>query len=122
MLSDLFKSESESESEIDIEQESINESIEKCKHLIPYVYGRFYKDTRTCVRPNYIPFPSPYKSSKEEWLFTYNLQLEEIYKILINVINTKYPKNKIKWDNNDIKYSFEKLIYHCSSKYIDKMV
>jgi len=124
MLSDLFDEQYISTS--NAEQESHNkliESYEKYKLLTPSsVCGRHYRDTRPCVRPNYIPFSSPTRSSREEWASTYYIQLEELYKIIINIVNENYPKNKIKWNKDSIKYGFETLIYHCSSKYIDKMV
>jgi len=124
MLSDLFNEEYNSRP--NAEQTSDNkfiESFEKRKLLTPSnSCGRYYRDNRPCVRPNYNPFPTPTKSSREEWVFTYYIQLEELYKIFINIINKNFPKNKIKWEKDSIKYGFETLIYHSSSKYIDKMI
>lgn len=124
MLSDLFNEEYISTSNDERESHiKLIESFEKCKLLTPgNVCGRNYRDKRPIVRPNYIPFPTSTRSSREEWSFTYYIQIEELYKIFIDIINKKFPKNKIKWYKDSIKYGFETLIYHCSSKYIDKLV
>jgi hypothetical protein len=119
MLSDLFKSELENQQESNY---STNE-IYANSNLIPIISkGRSYKDSRQCVRANYIPHYTPSKSDFNEWIDSYYLQLNSLYKILRDKVNEKYPKNKIKWESENIKFNFYKLIYHCSSKYIDKLV
>ena len=120
MLSELFKPENEIDKNTD---DALNEYYEEQYNLIPIVSkGRNYRDTRECVRFNHIPHRTPTKVNYDEWLDTYYFQLYKLYGIICKNINKKYPKNKIKFHNDNIKINFNKLIFHCSSKYIDKFV
>lgn len=79
-----------------------------------------YIDKRVCERFNYIPYPTPSNSTREEWHNAYIKQLIDMHYIVINTINERYPKNYIMWEKNKSKifHNFSRLIYHCSSKYI----
>tara|TARA_Y100000389_G_C17458512_1_gene519866 strand:+ start:923 stop:1282 length:360 start_codon:yes stop_codon:yes gene_type:complete len=119
MLSELFKTDNEKEQSTD----NANNEYYAKRDLIPVVSkGRNYRDTRECVRFNHIPHRTPSKIDYDEWLDNYYLQLDQLYKIISDNMNKKYPKNKIKWHNDNTKSNFDKLIFHCSSKHIDKFV
>ena len=79
-----------------------------------------YIDKRTSERFNYIPFPTPSDSTREEWHNVYVTQLIDIHSIVKNTINERYPRNDIMWEKNKSKifHNLSRLIYHCSSKYI----
>ena len=79
-----------------------------------------YIDKRKSERFNYIPYPTPSDSTREEWHNAYIKQLIDMHCIMINTINERYPKNDIMWGKNKSKtfHNFSRLIYHCSSKYI----
>lgn len=75
---------------------------------------------RFCERYNYIPRAPTRNSDRRQWHYAYLPQLIDIYNIIIDTINEKYPRNKIKWfTNNAIFHNLSRVIYHCSSKYIE---
>jgi hypothetical protein len=75
---------------------------------------------RFCERYNYIPRAPTRNSDRRQWHYAYHSQLIDIYNIIVDTINEKYPRNKIKWfTNNAIFHNLSRLIYHCSSKYIE---
>ena len=57
-------------------------------------------------------------SDRHEWHNAYFPQLIIMYDMVQEIINEKYPKNKIDWDNPRHLNNFSRLIYHCSSKLI----
>lgn len=116
MFSDLFKT------SVDTDERNDVTKYEKDKIPTHYVRNRYYRDTRPCIRSNYIPFLTPTKSNFDEWYNTYLSQIDALFKIFKNIINSNYPKNKIKWNDKVVEYNFIKVIYHCSSKHIDKLV
>lgn len=73
---------------------------------------------RKCERPNYIPHPSPNYDNRDEWSYAYDPQLFTMYRIAGRMIEERYPKIKIDWQNPKYYRAFNKLIYHCSSKFI----
>ena len=74
-------------------------------------------EPKFCERANYIPLPTPKNANRFEWHNTYIRQLIDIYNIIKEVINERYPHNKIKWDNNEkIFHNLSRVMYHCSSK------
>ena len=76
---------------------------------------------RKCEIQNYLPHPTPEYSNREAWHNSYKEQLVGIYENIRDVIDSEFPKNKIKWDNVAIN-NLSKLIYHCSSKYISPYI
>ena len=60
------------------------------------------------------------KPSREEWNEIYEQHLNQMYKIIKGIVEKNIPDKNIKWDNNKLKNNFSRLIYHCSSKTIDK--
>ena len=68
-------------------------------------------------RSNYIPQSYETNNSREEWHFAYKEQLIDIHRIIVDLINIEFPKNKIDWDNVDFN-NLSKVIYNCSSKNI----
>lgn len=71
-----------------------------------------------CERGGLCPAPTPENTSRYSWHTSYQRQLEDMYRITQNVVNMRYPTNKIKWDDNSKFNNFSRLMYHCSSKYI----
>jgi|TARA_B110000259_G_C13993643_1_gene393556 hypothetical protein len=119
MFSGLFKENDTEEYDSDAE----DEQKYSCIIPIPTVSNdRYIKDTRKCIRHNYIPYFTPRKLYPDEWYDSYYLQLENLFSIFKNIINNRYQKNKIEWDSEFIKMNFAKLIYHCSSKHIDRYI
>lgn len=87
---------------------------------IPVIYNKQTRDLRKCERYNYIPHNTPANSNRYDWHNAYINQLMDMYYIVVSVINEIYPQNNIKWYNNvSISHNLSRLIYHCSSKYID---
>lgn len=88
--------------------------------LIPSTehFKKWKKDDRRCAVYNYVPHMTPVKESSQLWYEKYDKYIVELYRILINKITKKYPKNKIDWSENNFR-KFINLIYHSSSKYID---
>jgi hypothetical protein len=76
------------------------------------------KEHRKCERPNYVPHRTPSHSDRELWSYAYEPQLQDMHRIVGLMIERKYPKMKIDWSNPKYYKAFNKLIYHCSSKYI----
>jgi hypothetical protein len=86
---------------------------------IPRNVGKWKRDERQCEWYNYIPHLTPTKDNRNRWYCSYEIQLMQMYDIITNIIQERYPRNKIKWmDNEKILYNVVKLVYHCSSKYI----
>jgi len=92
------------------------------------VYGPVYpipwvekpEPYRFCEKPNYIPPPTPRNAYRSKWHDEYLIQMIDIYKIICNVMRERYPRNKIKWYTNDkIFHNLSRMLYHCSSKYIE---
>jgi len=82
---------------------------------IPRIYRSEYKE---CERLNRVPYPTPDKSNRESWSYAYNPQLHDMYKIVGLMVEGRYPKAKINWDDPKYYRAFNKLIHHCSSQYI----
>ena len=80
------------------------------------------KERRKCERPNYIPHRTPNHSSRDEWSHAYSPQLYDMYRIVGLMIEKKYPKIRIDWTDPKYHRAFNKLIYHCSSKYISPYI
>lgn len=75
------------------------------------------KTIRKC-NDSYIPHKTPKYSNKEEWVNTYNNELQDMYSLIKNNIETNFP-NQIDWSRPSISNNLITVIYHCSSKYID---
>ena len=76
-------------------------------------------DKRRCEIPGHIPHPTPPDANYDDWESAYFQQLMVIYDIVANTVNEKYPKNRIKWaDNEELISNTSQLVYDCSSKYI----
>jgi hypothetical protein len=87
------------------------------KYEYVYPIPRLYDlAPKFCERANYIPHTTPKNANRYEWHNTYIRQLIDIYNIIKEVINERYPHNKIKWDNEKIFHNLSRVIYHCSSK------
>jgi hypothetical protein len=70
-----------------------------------------------CERSNYIPHATPKGANRCEWHYAYMSQIIDIYNIIKEVINERYPRNKIKWNSNQkIFHNLSRVLYHCSSK------
>lgn len=71
----------------------------------------------------YIPHKTPWNANRHDWHNAYLFQLIDMYNIVINIINYRYPKNKIRWKtNNQIFHNLSRLLYNCSSNYIFKYI
>lgn len=71
-------------------------------------------------RSNYISYPRPINPNRHEWHNIYLDNLLHMYDIVSNIIDDRYPNNKIIWEkNSDVFHNLSRLIYHCSSKHID---
>lgn len=58
-------------------------------------------------------------NNRDAWQKEYSQNLDDIYEIVQNVINNKYPRNNIKWNDNPyLKSNLDRVIYHCSSGHI----
>ncbi len=76
-------------------------------------------DARRCERYNHVPHPTPTNSCYSEWVGVHGVQLEKLSRILVDTVDELYPRNGIKWNNDPrIMANFQKVIYHCSSKYL----
>ena len=80
------------------------------------------KERRKCERPNYVPHRTPSYSNRELWSHSYAPQLCDMYRIVGLMIEEKYPKVRIDWKDPKYHRAFNKLIYHCSSKYISPYI
>jgi hypothetical protein len=88
---------------------------------IPRIRQKWQIDKRRWEHGNYIPHPTPGNANRCVWHSAYLSQLMDMYIIVINTMNEKYPKNKIKWNSNDkIFHNLSRVLYHCSSKYISE--
>lgn len=61
----------------------------------------------------------PTNVSRREWHNVYVPELIQIYSAFISVIDERYPKHKIKWDNKTFN-DFSRMIFQSSSGYISK--
>lgn len=52
--------------------------------------------------------------SRKVWHDAYQIELVEMYYIMLNILKHKYPHIKIDFDV--AFHNFSRLIYHCSSK------
>jgi len=87
------------------------------KYEYVYPIPRLYDlAPKFCERANYIPHTTPKNANRYEWHNTYIRQLIDIYNIIKQVINERYPHNKIKWDKEKNFHNLSRVIYHCSSK------
>ena len=81
--------------------------------------GKWKRDVRRCERYNHVPHPTPTNSCYSEWAGVHGVQLEKLSRILVDTVDELYPRNGIKWNNDPrIVANFQKVIYHCSSKYL----
>ncbi len=81
--------------------------------------GKWKRDARRCKRYNHVPHPTPTNSCYNEWAGVHGVQLEQLSRILVDTVDELYPRNGIKWnDDPRIMANFQKVIYHCSSKYL----
>ena len=87
---------------------------------VPRIRQTWNISERFCERYNYIQRAPTRNSDRCRWHYAYLSQLIDIYNIIVDTINKKYPRNKIKWNtNNAIFHNLSRLLYHCSSKYIE---
>ena len=87
---------------------------------IPRIDQLWYSSSKICERTNYIPRQTPRNANRYEWHNAYLTQLIDIYNIIRCIINERYPHKKIKWFSNKAPFhNLSKLIYHCSTKYIE---
>ena len=88
---------------------------------IPRIRHRWTADERKCERGKYVPHPTPSNANRRDWHNAYLSQLMDMYAIVVNTMNERYPKNQIKWTKNDrIFHNLSRVLYHCSSKYISE--
>jgi hypothetical protein len=97
--------------------EHTTESENKEYPLIPVIPRLNGIDRRKSQRP-YIPHPTPPNSDRLDWHNAYLPQLKVMYCLVSEIIDKRYPKLTIKWDDADKFHNFSRLIYHCSSKHI----
>ena len=81
-----------------------------------------YRHRRKCERPNYIPHRSPNYDNRNEWSDAYDPQLFTMYRIIGRMIDSEFPKVSIDWRNPKYYRALNKLIYHCSSRYISPYI
>ena len=82
---------------------------------------KWYIDEKQYQYDKYVPHQTPKNSNRYDWHNAYLPQLIAIHKIVINTMNERYPKNKIKWKTNDqIFNNLSRLMYNCSSNYISE--
>ena len=67
------------------------------------------------------PVCTNHGSNRDAWQKEYSQNLDDIYEIVQNIINSKYPRNNIKWNTDPyLKSNLDRVIYHCSSGHIPK--
>ena len=69
---------------------------------------------------NYIPHKTPFKPNYNKWFNEYEKEILSLYGILQQIINERYPYEKIDWESEEIFNSFSIMLYNKSSKYIPK--
>lgn len=85
----------------------------------PKIIPEWTDDERRCERPGYIPHPTPSDANHGDWEHAYFPQLMVMYNIVAGTIEEKYPRNRIKWtDNQELFDNISELLYKSSSKYI----
>lgn len=113
----VLKSIKNDDSEVDTDYEA----DDICIRPIPLITSG--RDKRKCESGNNIPHRTPSNANRLDWHNAYITQLMEMYRIIADTMNERYPKNKIKWDRNtEIVHNMSRLIYHCSSKHISEYV
>lgn len=99
------------------------DSDDDTDEIIPYIQHVNQKWRNRRSQSNYTPFRTPRNDNRHEWHVAYQQQLMDMYQIITNIMNERYPKNKIKWETNDqIFHNLSRLLYHCSSKYISPYI
>ena len=77
---------------------------------------------KKCVIGGYTPYKAPCFPSRIVWHNTYKLYLQEMYKIIANILNSRYKINNINWESDDVYSDFCTLVYESSSKHVSKFV
>ena len=94
-------------------------SIKNQPKYVPRIEQLWNPDAKISERTNYIPRRTPRNSNRREWHNAYLLQLIDIYNIIRAIMNERYSRKKIKWLTNKAPFhNLSRLIYNCSSKYI----
>ena len=75
------------------------------------------RSPRKCERYNYVPYKEGVVD-RNYWHDAYISQLIDMYDIVKETMDERYPKKKINWNNPNIFHNLSRLIYHCSCKYI----
>lgn len=68
---------------------------------------------------NRIPHRTPTNPSRRVWHAAYLPELIHLYGAYIEIIEKRYPTNRVTWDNETFN-AFSRMMYECSSGYIDK--
>ena len=89
----------------------------KTSNFTPAIISRKFNKYRVIKRNNIIPY-SASNYNRKDWYEYYYTTIEDMYRITRLIIDKKFPKNKIDWDNPRYYTGFIKLIYESSSKYI----
>jgi len=76
--------------------------------------------TRISSNNKYISHKSPIISDYNQWYYSYEPYLIEMYILTQNIIKSRYPTHNIIIESNDLFNNFSRLIYHLSSKHIDE--
>lgn len=69
---------------------------------------------------NYIPHKTPFNTNYNKWFNEYEKEILSLYGILQQIINERYPYEKVDWESEEIFNSFSIMLYNKSSKYIPK--
>lgn len=72
------------------------------------------------TRNKYIHHRSPIISDYSRWYHSYEPYLIQMYILTQNIIKSRYPNINIIIESNTLFNIFSKIIYHVSSKHIDK--
>lgn len=95
-------------------------SYEPYDFPVPRIYDK-WRIGESTEWSNYISHPTPTNPNRREWHNSYITELLHMYDIVANTIDERYPKNKIRWGNNEkVAHNLSRLIYHCSSKQLPK--
>jgi hypothetical protein len=78
----------------------------------------YKKNIRKCIIPNYIPHRITKKVRFDDWFNEYNTHLINLFDIIRNIINFRYPDSNIS-DNSFQDFCI--LVYNSSSKFILKI-
>ena len=77
-----------------------------------------YISSKKCVRGNHVPRRTPYISHRRNWQEHYKPQLINLFKIFMDIINDRYPRNKVEINSKTFN-DFCIFIYESSSKYME---